>query len=98
MPALDGKAPLLGFASACGQMGSLNSLIIPASRRRGAGVPRYRAYFLNDGGHIVHAVELACETDEEAAEAAHVLLDGRPIELWERARLVARFNPTSNPP
>ena len=57
----------------------------------------YRAYFLNAGGHIVRAVELACDTDEDASKEALRLLNGQAIELWERARMVARFDPSPNP-
>jgi hypothetical protein len=57
----------------------------------------YRAYFLNAGGHIVRAVELACDTDEDAAEEARRLVNAQPIELWERARMVARFDPSQKP-
>ena len=60
-------------------------------------MPSYRAYFLNTGGHIVRAVELACDTDEDASQEALQLLNGQAIELWERARMVARFDPAPKP-
>jgi hypothetical protein len=56
-------------------------------------VPSYRLYFLNHGGHIVRAKELACTSDEEAVTEAKRWVDGETVELWERARLLARFDP-----
>ena len=81
------------LASDCGHTGSLNSFNLSKLADRRVGVASYRAYFLNSGGHIVRAVELACDTDDAAAEAARRLLNGQPIELWERARMVARLEP-----
>lgn len=49
----------------------------------------YRAYILNDEGHISSYVELQCCTDEEAKEHAAQLLDGHDIEVWQQARTVA---------
>jgi hypothetical protein len=57
----------------------------------------YRAYFLNKDGHIVRAVELACESDDDASKEALRLLNGQAIELWERARMIARFEPAPRP-
>jgi hypothetical protein len=56
-------------------------------------VSAYRVYFLNFDGRIVRALELACDTDEEAVEQARILADGQPVELWDRARLMGRFEP-----
>jgi hypothetical protein len=59
----------------------------------GCGVASYRVYFLNDKGRIVRAIELASQTDEEAVEQTRQLVDGQAVELWERARLIGRFDP-----
>jgi hypothetical protein len=56
-------------------------------------VASYRVYFLNEKGRIVRALELACQTDEEAVEQTRQLVDGQAVELWERARLIGRFEP-----
>jgi HJR/Mrr/RecB family endonuclease len=54
-------------------------------------VPSYRIYFLNKAGHIVRACELACMTDEEAVAETQKQADAQTVELWDRARLIARF-------
>ena len=56
-----------------------------------AGVASYRVYFLNGQGRIVRAAELNCDTDEEATEQAKALASGQAVELWDRARLIGRF-------
>ena len=54
-------------------------------------MPAYRLYLLGDDGHIVRAVELDCEHDGQAIDQAERHADGRPMELWERARQVQVF-------
>ena len=54
-------------------------------------MPAYRLYFLGDDGHIVRAVELDCGHDDQAIVQAKRHADGRPLELWERARKVEVF-------
>lgn len=51
----------------------------------------YRVYFVNGQGRFVRAVELLCRDDEEATAHARDLADEQAVELWDRARLVARF-------
>jgi hypothetical protein len=51
----------------------------------------YRAYFMDQDGHIVKAVDLVFGGDAEAVEAAKQLVDGHDIELWERDRMIATF-------
>lgn len=51
----------------------------------------YRLYFLGRDGHIQAAEELDCETDEAGRQSADDLSDGRAMELWAGARLVAKF-------
>ena len=49
----------------------------------------YRLYFLNEEGHIRHVKELVVDNDEQAVERAKNLADGRGMELWQSARMVA---------
>ena len=51
----------------------------------------YRAYLLDQGGHVIKAVELVCEGDAAASQAARQLVDGHDVELWDRARKIAIF-------
>jgi len=52
----------------------------------------YRLYRLNERGAVSGApVELDCPSDEDALARGREELDGRPGELWQEARLVARF-------
>ncbi len=57
----------------------------------------YRVYVLGDDGHIVRAIELDCQDDSAATEAAKQHLNGRDIELWQRERCVARFGALRRP-
>jgi hypothetical protein len=58
-----------------------------------ATMPDYRLYFL-ENNHIRHFVELDCPSDETAVEAVAKHADGRAMELWQRHRLVKRFEQT----
>jgi hypothetical protein len=49
----------------------------------------YRAYILNDEGHIIGVHKLNCADDDEAKQQAAKLLDGHDLEVWEQARRVA---------
>jgi hypothetical protein len=49
----------------------------------------YRAYLLDNEGHISSYVELECADDEDAMRRAAQLLDGQDIEVWHRERKVA---------
>jgi hypothetical protein len=62
---------------------------------KGSGtVPDYRAYMVGADGHFVDAVWLDCADDAEATEKAKQLVDGHDVELWQRARKIARFSHT----
>lgn len=51
----------------------------------------YRLYLLDNAGHIRGpAIELTATDDEAAIEAATLQGEG-PMELWQRERLVQRF-------
>ncbi len=49
----------------------------------------YRAYFLDEDGHICQFVALECADDVDAKRQAEQLLDGRDIEVWQHARNIA---------
>ena len=51
----------------------------------------YRLYFLDREGRIQAARELDCDGDDLAIARAEQEADGRPMELWQRARVVKRF-------
>ena len=73
---------------------ALNSYTFrPLGAHRGLGLTSYRVYFLNDHGRIVRALDLACDTDEEARAKAQALADSQTVELWDRARQLGRFTP-----
>jgi hypothetical protein len=54
-------------------------------------MPDYRAYLVGDDGHF-EAVSLVCDDDADATEKAKRLVDGHDVELWQRARKIARFD------
>lgn len=51
----------------------------------------YRVYLIGRAGHIVHRVDMFCDDDEAAKERAQLLGGIHPVDLWQGARLVARF-------
>jgi hypothetical protein len=51
----------------------------------------YYAYIIGPDGRVVGRKDLICESEDEAKERAKQLVDGHAVELWERARKVARF-------
>ena len=52
----------------------------------------YRVYIVGSDGHFYDAVPLECADDSEALEKAEQLVDGHDVELWQRARKIARFD------
>jgi hypothetical protein len=54
-------------------------------------MPEYRAYIIGSDGHFHSSVPLECDDDTEAMEKAKQLVNGHDIELWQRARKIARF-------
>jgi hypothetical protein len=54
-------------------------------------VPDYRLYFVDDRGHIERALELETATDEDAIAAVQQYRNGKDLELWQRARVVAKI-------
>jgi hypothetical protein len=64
------------------------------SRIGGHAMPHYRAYVLDEHGHLLGALRIDCIDDETAKEQAERLLDGHDGELWQ---LVAVFS-SNDPP
>lgn len=59
-------------------------------------MPAYRLYYLNPKGGIRRAVELACDTDEDAIAMVTQHVDGHAMELWDRDRVVRTFPATAS--
>ena len=55
-------------------------------------MPDYRAYIIDSDGRFREAVQLDCPDDNEAVKQAEQLVDGHDVELWQRARKIARFD------
>jgi hypothetical protein len=53
----------------------------------------YRAYILGPDGHITKRIDLFCIDEQEAIRRARLLADHHPVELWDGARMVERFEP-----
>ncbi|MEH2485404.1 hypothetical protein [Bradyrhizobium sp. AZCC 2230] len=49
----------------------------------------YRAYIIDDEGHIIGVHELNCAGEDEAKQQAAKLLDGHDLEVWHRDRRIA---------
>ncbi|MHC2514605.1 hypothetical protein ACVMHW_000487 [Bradyrhizobium diazoefficiens] len=54
----------------------------------------YRAFVLTFEGQIVQSVDLVCATEENARTLAERLVEANPVELWDGAQRIARFEPT----
>jgi len=55
-------------------------------------MPEYRVYIVGSDCHFYDSVPLECDDDYEAMEKAKQLVDGHDVELWQRARKIARFD------
>jgi hypothetical protein len=51
----------------------------------------YRAYFLDENGHISNAIDMECADDEQARECAKKFVSGRDAELWQDDRFIATY-------
>jgi hypothetical protein len=51
----------------------------------------YRAYIMGHDGHILSAVELFGENDDNAKEQARRLVNGHDVELWQLDRKISAF-------
>ena len=54
-------------------------------------MPNYRAYLMDDDGHVMSALNLSCLDEDAAADTAKQLADDHDVELWQFDRLVAVF-------
>ena len=55
-------------------------------------MPEYRIYRLATDGHFWGVPMIVeCAQDQEAIERARQMVDGFDLEVWEAARLIARF-------
>jgi hypothetical protein len=55
-------------------------------------VQEYRAFTVGSDGHFVGFEPIVCDTDDQAIEGAKRMLDGRDVEVWCAARLVAKLS------
>ena len=55
-------------------------------------MPDYRAYLIGPDGHFYDSVDLKCVDDDEALKRARELVGENGVELWQRARKIARFD------
>lgn len=53
----------------------------------------YRAFLIGANDRVQQATELLAESDDEAASQAQLLVNGNAVELWNRTRMIARFEP-----
>lgn len=53
----------------------------------------YRLYFLNQSDHITEFLAFEESDDDAAVVVALERARGRPVELWQRERLVMRHGP-----
>ena len=51
----------------------------------------YRLYFLDGAGHISKSHEFLAPDDDAAVKVAEGWREGRPMELWQRTRVVRRW-------
>ena len=56
-------------------------------------MPGYYAYLIGVDGRFEKRVAIVCDGDEEAKGLAKQMVDGRAIELWHQARIIAAFEP-----
>ena len=52
----------------------------------------YRVYVIGRDGHFIKSIDLNCADDGAAIESAKQLIDGYDLELWQRDRMIARFD------
>ncbi|MEY9230705.1 hypothetical protein ABIF65_006618 [Bradyrhizobium japonicum] len=62
--------------------------VAAVSRTSSAHVKDYRAFLLDEDGHIISAHALDAVDDDEALQKATCLVDGRDVEVWQLARKV----------
>jgi hypothetical protein len=56
-------------------------------------VPAYHIFMVNKSGHIVAPPEfVTCQSDEEITLKAKSMVNGLDLEIWDRARVVAKIS------
>jgi hypothetical protein len=58
-------------------------------------MPLYRAYLMDEDGHVVGAIDFECADDEEARERAKQLGD-HDVKLWRQVQLFEPDSPSRN--
>lgn len=51
----------------------------------------YRAFIVDEDGHVQNRVDLVCEDEVEARRLAKRLVDGHDVELWQLDRKIETF-------
>lgn len=72
-------------------------LAFPDPRATPRRLPEYRAYHFNRSGSIETAHPIQAASDSQASQHARALANLHGIELWDRARFIARFGPPDEP-
>ncbi len=54
-------------------------------------MPAYRVYLVGSDGRFIKAIDLDCNDDDAAIEAAKQRVDDHDVELWQLDRHIARF-------
>ncbi|MHC4054141.1 hypothetical protein [Bradyrhizobium sp. 25ACV] len=57
----------------------------------------YRAYLIDQAGHITGRIDLICEDEDAARHRAKQLVDGHAVELWCGKEKIERFDPPPRP-
>jgi hypothetical protein len=56
-------------------------------------MPDYRAYIIGSDGQFQESVSLDCADDNVAIMKAKQFVDSHHVELWQRTRKIATFEP-----
>lgn len=55
----------------------------------------YRAYLVDQNGHVTGRIDLVCQDEDTARQRAKQLVDGHAVELWQGDHKIDRFDPPS---
>ena len=56
----------------------------------------YRAHVIGSDGHIVNRVDILTDDEAEARRLAIRVVERLPVELWQGARMIHRFEPPAD--
>jgi hypothetical protein len=59
---------------------------------RGTQMAEYRIDVVDADGSFIRSIHIDCPDDKAAIETAKQFIDGHDIELWQRNRLLDRFD------